>query len=240
MPLSMPRNTANRLWIGAALVGLALVCAPRKTGAAELLVNGGFDEIGAATPESWGGLTYYAGGGALLPGWNVELGSVDLTTTGSFWGPAHDGAYSLDINGWDAGRISQSFATVLGQVYNVSFAFSRNVAGAPNPATATVSAGGQTFDVSAANDGSFGSGHAMRWQTAGFSFTGNGSPTSIVLAAGHGSNGGVFFDKVSVATSGIRVAAVPEPTMWGLMILGFGLTGAALRRQRALAVVRAR
>lgn len=239
MPLSTHSNPANRLWIGAALVGLALVCAPRKSDAAELLTNGGFDDIGAATPESWGGLTYYAGG-PLLPGWTVESGSVDLTTTGSFWGPAYDGAYSLDINGWDAGRLSQSFATVLGQIYNVSFAFSRNVAGAPDPATATVSAGGRSFDVSAANDGSFGSGYAMRWQTASFSFTGNGSPTSIVLAATQGGNGGVFFDKVSVATDGIRVAAVPEPAMWTLTILGFGLTGAALRRQRALAVVRTR
>ena len=84
MPLSTPSNHANRLWIGAALVGLALVCAPRKSGVVELMTNGSFDDSGAATPEGWGGLTYYAGGTALLPGRNEELGSVDLTTTGSF------------------------------------------------------------------------------------------------------------------------------------------------------------
>ena len=125
---------------------------------------------------------------------------------------------------------------MIGQIYTVAFAFSRNVAGAPNPATATVSAGGQTFDVSAANDGSFGSGHAMRWQTGSFNFTGNGSPTTLALAATHGGNGGVFFDKISVTTGGIQVTAVPEPATWALTILGFGLTGAVLRRQRALAV----
>ena len=30
--------------------------------------------------------------------------------------------------------------------------------------------------------------------------------------------------------------AVPEPASWALMILGFGLTGAALRRRRIVAV----
>ena len=48
----------------------------------------------------------------------------------------------------------------------------------------------------------------------------------IDLKATINGNGGVFFDKVSVA-------GVPEPTSWALMIAGFGLTGVALRRRRA-------
>jgi hypothetical protein len=196
-------------------------------GAAELLVNGSFDDIGAAQPEGWGGLTYYAGGVWTIPGWSVEAGSVDLTTTASFWGPAFDGGYSLDINGWDAGAIEQSFATVLGQMYTVSFAYSRNVAGAPDPATALVSAGGQAFNVVAPNDGSFGSGHNMQWKTGGFTFAGTGNVETIRLQATVPGNGGVFFDKVSVST-----AAVPEPATWALMIGGFAMTGALLRRRR--------
>jgi hypothetical protein len=42
----------------------------------------------------------------------------------------------------------------------------------------------------------------------------------------------------SAATSGTidwRIAEVPEPTTWALMILGFGLTGAAVRRRHGLA-----
>ena len=35
---------------------------------------------------------------------------------------------------------------------------------------------------------------------------------------------------------GTSEAAVPEPAAWGLMITGFGLAGAALRRRRALGV----
>ncbi|TRW18112.1 PEPxxWA-CTERM sorting domain-containing protein [Glacieibacterium frigidum] len=33
----------------------------------------------------------------------------------------------------------------------------------------------------------------------------------------------------------LNVAAVPEPTIWALLIGGFGLTGAAMRRRRTLA-----
>jgi hypothetical protein len=54
----------------------------------------------------------------------------------------------------------------------------------------------------------------------------------------------VNFGQASGNPSGLRVEflssnegnAVPEPASWALMIGGFGLTGAALRRQRRLAV----
>jgi hypothetical protein len=35
----------------------------------------------------------------------------------------------------------------------------------------------------------------------------------------------------------LRVTPVPEPATWGLMIAGFGLTGAAARRRRARVTV---
>ncbi len=216
------------LAVAAASAALALAAAPSTTLAAELLTNGSFEQIGGATPEGWGGLTYYAGGIPTIPGWTVESGSVDLTTTGSFWGPAYDGIYSLDINGWDPGRITQSFNTVIGKLYNVSFAYSRNIAGAADPATATVSAGGQTFNVVAPADGPFTNAGRMAWVTDGFSFVGTGAPTTLALAATNGTNGGVFFDAISVQM------AVPEPATWAMMIGGFGLAGAALRRRRAL------
>lgn len=36
---------------------------------------------------------------------------------------------------------------------------------------------------------------------------------------------------------GVSVAAVPEPATWGLMLVGFGLVGAAVRRRRPTAVL---
>ena len=180
-----------------------------------------------ATFQSWGGDTFGAGY-STLPGWNVDFGTVDVTTNGSGWSPASDGVNSLDINGWNAGQISQSFDDVAGRTYTVSFDYSRNAAGAPDPATADVMAGGQLFHVSSVNDpAQFGSFGAMLWKTASFTFVGTGHD-SIALTATVGGNGGVFFDKVSVA-------AVPEPATWGLMILGFGGAGAMLRRRRSVA-----
>src|SRR5690348_16730948 len=81
-----PVPTAHfRTAAACALAAVAIAAAPSSAGAVELLNNGSFESIGGQTPESWGGLTYYAGGVA-LPGWNVEAGSVDLTTSASFWG----------------------------------------------------------------------------------------------------------------------------------------------------------
>lgn len=69
-----------------------LAVEPTTRAASELLTNGGFEDIGmGAAPESWGGLTYYTDGthvaptGILLPGGQVEHGSVDLTATNSSW-----------------------------------------------------------------------------------------------------------------------------------------------------------
>jgi hypothetical protein len=213
---------------------LALAMAAPASAATNLLANGSFEDIGpGASPEGWGGLTYYVDGThpghVLLPGWTVDAGSVDLTGTNTTWGPAADGAYSLDINGWDAGTISQAFDTVVGKLYTVTFAYSRNAAGAPDPALADVSAGGNVFHVSAANNPAlFGSAHNMIWQTGSFSFVGSGHDT-LQLAAKVEGNGGVFFDALSVS------GGVPEPATWSLMIGGFGLAGAALRRRRAAA-----
>jgi hypothetical protein len=211
------------------LGALALSTSVTSASAAELLVNGSFEDLGEAMAQGWGGYTFGIGYSPTLPGWNVDFGSVDVTVNGSPWGPAADGFNSLDINGWDAGQISQSFDTVLGQTYNVSFAYSRNVYG-PQTATADVFAGGTLLNVVADNDGSFGSPSNMVWKSGGFSFLGTGNTETIRLTATTGGNGGVFFDNISVST-----AAVPEPATWAMMITGFGIAGSLLRRRRITA-----
>jgi hypothetical protein len=219
----------NRVF-AAAVAATALMGAATQASAVELLINGGFDAPVAGVPEPWGGFTLYAVGPVPLSGWTVESGSVDLTTTASGWGPPVSAPYSLDINGWDAGVISQSFNTVLGRSYNVSYRYSRNAANGPSPSEATVAAGGVTQNVVSTNDPLlFGTLGNFIFQTGGFSFVGDGNAATIRLSAVTQGNAGVYFDNVSVT-------AVPEPATWALMIGGFGLAGATLRaRRRVLA-----
>ena len=56
----------------------------------------------------------------------------------------------------------------------------------------------------------------------------NGSARSLVLAGSAS-----YFDSVTFgANGGPAVGGVPEPASWALLVAGFGLTGAALRRRR--------
>lgn len=72
--------------------------------------------------------------------------------------------------------------------------------------------------------------------------------SAIIFAAGTGSFGmhqcccpscGDDFPDISVranfSSDKVTITAVPEPATWGLMITGFGMAGAALRRRRAVA-----
>lgn len=57
------------------------------------------------------------------PGWRVKRGTVDVI--GGWWKPAH-GKQSLDLNGLDAGSISQEVATEPGKTYILSFMLAGN------------------------------------------------------------------------------------------------------------------
>ena len=72
---------------------------------------------------------------------------------------------------------------------------------------------------------------ASDWFAIGFgtvvTLAAPGSVYAMVNDTFHRNNGGAFTANVS---------AVPEPASWAMLIAGFGLTGAALRRRRMAAV----
>ena len=65
-------------------------------------------------------------------------------------------------------------------------------------------------------------GEFCNWTTAMASFSGVGKSVDFF-----GSPGDIYFDDVALGAT-----AVPEPATWAMMITGFGLTGAAVRRRR--------
>ena len=191
--------------------------------AAEHIVNGGFEATGFG---GTGG--YYNLGGAAADhavpadfGFAVPVNNVDIVANGVY-GPSYafGGAYALDLVGYGStGAISQTFNTLAGKTYTVSFAYAKN-----NGITAP------TADVLVDNAVIGSVTGTGQWQVFTTSFVGTGAPTTFAISETFGGgNAGVFLDNVSVTGS------VPEPATWGLLLAGFGMVGIAARgRKRAL------
>ena len=215
---------------------LALLSVPLVTTAnatTNLILNGGFEDVGDASNliASYldnGIVMYGVGGEGALPGWTVSSGNVDIVKTGLYYGPADSGNNALDLNGYEAGSIAQSFATLVGQTYDVSFAYSWNETSAPSVANAVAAAGGVSLPISVINDPSYLGTEAMLWTHTGFSFMAASETSTLTFTSTVSGFGAVALDSVSVT-----VAPIPEPETYALMLAGLVLVGAAARRRKA-------
>ncbi len=159
-----------------------------------LLTNGGF-ESGASIPP--GNLTL-AAGSTDIAGWTVSQGDIDYVGDGRW--EASEGTRSLDLNGFEAGGIKQTFTTVAGASYLVSLDMAGNPEWDPPQKTMTVKASGQsttfTFDTSGKSRS------VMGWENRTWTFTAASESTTLEFeSATSGSYGGPTLDNVSVHTS---------------------------------------
>ncbi len=129
----------RRSGLGIVIGGLAAITLAGATLAFSGLTNGSF-ETGAYV-DGGAGFEQLNAGDTSIDGWTVDSGSVDWI--GTYW-PAQDGAKSIDMSGVDAGAISQTFATTIGNTYTVSFYLAGNPADAPTVKTLDVGATGGT------------------------------------------------------------------------------------------------
>ena len=203
-----------------------LLCALSPAAQANLLTNGSF-EVGPV-PGTFVNLT---GGSTAITGWTVTGTTIDYV--GSLW-EASDGSRSLDLDGsigWPHtnGGVAQSFATMPGMAYVVSFDLAGNPYNTPTIKPMRVAAAGQSQDFTFDSTGR--SVVNMGWLAQSWSFTAVAAMTTLEfrsLTQAPQIGWGAALDNVSVSV-------VPEPAGWALMLAGMALLGGLSRRSVRLA-----
>jgi choice-of-anchor C domain-containing protein len=197
---------------------LSLISIPN---AAASLVNGSFEiaKAGISLPPI---NTFRTSIGDSIRGWVVEWGNVDWVGAG-YWNSSQ-GNYSVDMDGTTPGKISQSFDTVPGGKYTVSFDLSGNPwGGAVQPLQVSIldSGNASLFSGQYNNDNPYSTISVsvpgftgMIWNSKSFEFTATSDLTKIAfqsLTPGY----------YGPAIDNINVEVVPIPS--GLLLLGSGL-----------------
>ncbi len=207
-----------------AFIGAMALFAFPASAHAGAFVNGGF-ESGPAV--SAGGFTTLGTGSTAITGWTVVGDSIDYV--GSYW-QAGEGSRSIDLSGFGAGGIQQTFDTIAGATYNVRFLLAGNPDGGPQiKMLSTIATGGMpqinTFDISNSTRAD------MKWVPVSYSFTAAANTTTLSFFSSTATPFGPAIDNVSVS-------GVPEPATWAMMLIGFGMIGGAMRRKRQTVTAR--
>lgn len=205
------------------LATAAIMFAAGSADAANLIVNGGFENP-TVPNNDYANVNVHI---PSIPGWNST--NVDIVNNFLGFG-AYQGMNWLDLVGFGStGSISQTFNTVSGRRYLLTFAYSHNSLGGLGSASGLVSVGNLSRTVTHSTGNASNPDYQIFSRT--FTATGPTSTLSFVTTAG-GGNAGLALDAVSVS-------AVPETATWAMLIGGFGAMGCALRTRRRSALATA-
>ncbi len=174
-------------------------------------------------------------GNTTITGWTVNQGNIDWEGPPPCGWTASDGNNSIDLigSGVSIGGIEQTFDTIPGQAYKVSFDLAGNYGGAPvvKPLTVTVAGVTEnyTFDTTGKSAGNMG------WTTKTFTFVANSSTStlSFVCNIGFVTNAGAAIDNVSVDP--IVVSAIPLDWAQWVAALLVVVAGVAILHRRSSA-----
>lgn len=199
------------------LAGLVAVLALAPPGRAAPFTNGSFE---TASVNPGAGFATLPGGNTQINGWTVGGNSIDYI--GGYWQPS-SGSRSVDLSGNAAGSVSQTFDTIAGVPYLVTFDIAGNPDSGPKIADMSVQATGNALQNYSFNTAGQSLAN-MGWESRSYSFVATGSSTTLTFTSLETNPYGPALDNVAVA-------AVPEPGSLALFGLA-GLTAAAYYRRR--------
>lgn len=204
-----PAKSVCQFMVGSVALGLlSFGVSARPAAAFDLVSNGSFEDPSLPTPS----YNIYDS----IPGWQLLPGSQSgLEVQNNVAGSPYSGQQFVELDGNAVSGIYQDLATVVGQVYKLTFAFSARPGVADNKLNVTW--GGVPVAALLAN----GAGLAdTQWQTFSYDLIATSSTTRLSFDNfGEQSDSlGSYLDAVSVEES---AAAVPEPTtILGALVAG--------------------
>ncbi len=160
-----------KIW---AIAFLAGVTPAIPVSSQNLIQNGDFEQ-GPAQMFQWG--VNLSAGDAGLPGWTIVAGDVDAVYS-NFWNP-YSGAVSIDLNGFVPGTIAQSFPTIPGGRYALTFALAGNPYSLPTLKHLLVSVGNQSSAFVFDNTGTDATN--MGWQRPAIEFIADATMTTLMF-----------------------------------------------------------
>lgn len=188
------------------LLAICLAAAP-VFAQANLLQNGSFEANSQALGSRWSFLSNPAGG------WLTPRGAVELHTRSYASPSAQEGSNAIELEGQcNFCQLSQSFATVVGQSYEISFWIAQRFD------SLGAASNGLTWQISSSPEAELvGQDNNKRWTQIRRNFLATESQTTLTFAAAGAQDGyGTLLDNVSV----VPLSPIPGPPSYGLMGAG--------------------